>query len=148
MNPFDLIRDRVRREKSDSASAYCDTLLNTSEFLIRHLVAVLTAMLPPNEDNESIRYRAEFELLRSDGIGDWSRQAQQYLAGPNYGTLSQELRGTEFEGSLELFTRILRGAEDEWAVIAITAFRDALDYLGEKPNESKNLKLIELCVML
>jgi hypothetical protein len=143
VNPFDLIRDRVRREKSDSATAYCDTLLNTSEFLIRHLVAVLTAMLPPNEDSDVVRYRAEFELLRSNGIGDWSRQAQQYLAGPNFGTLSHELRGTEFEGSLELFTRILKGVEDEWAINAIAEFREALNYLGEKPNESKNLKLIE-----
>ena len=137
------MQDRNTREKADSGSAYCDSLLNSCEFIIRHLSALLCASLPHSEAGESIRYRTEYELFRTSGIGDWSRHAQQLLAGPNFSLLTKEIPEGGLQGSLSIFTRPVKGHEDQWIVEVVIAFRNCLRIIGEEPNTSKSIKLIE-----
>jgi tetratricopeptide (TPR) repeat protein len=65
------------------------------------------------------------------------------LLGAHFPLLKSEVLGTEVEGCIEEMTRPAKGEEDGWKVSVIEAFRSALIYLGETPNGSKSIKLIE-----
>lgn len=141
-----LIVDRLKRESADSSSAHCDSLMNACEFMIRHMTATLIALLPKSEEIDAWRYRSEFELLRSSGIGDWSNQLNGMVIGAYSQSLRNELHGTELEGCIEALTRASKGEADSWKVTVVSALRDALEYLGETPNSSKSIKLIEFFI--
>jgi hypothetical protein len=143
MDPFLLIADRIKREAVDSSTAHCDSLMNACEFMVRHITATLIALLPKSEEIESWRYRSEYELLRSSGIGDWSTQLNGLLIGPHFFSLRNELQETEVEGCIEEITRASKGEADDWKVSVVEALRSSLNYLGEMPNGSKSIKLIE-----
>ena len=143
MDPFVLIADRIKREAVDSSAAHCDSLMNACEFMVRHMTASLIALLPKSEEIESWRYRSEFNLLRSSGIGDWSTQLNALLVGAHSHSLRSELQGTELEGCIEDLTRSAKGEADSWKISVVEAFRRSLLYLGEIPNGSKSVRLIE-----
>ena len=146
MDPFVLIADRIKREAADSSSAHCDSLMNTCEFMIRHVTASLIALLPKSEEIENWRYRSEFDLLRSSGIGDWSTHLNGLVVGAHFQSLRNELHGTELEGCIEELTRSSKGELDHWKVAVVEALRNAFTYLGEIPNNSKSIKLIEFFI--
>lgn len=131
------------REQAASDAAYCDSLLNSCEFVIRHVTALLCSLLPESETGDSVRYRAEYELMRSSGIGDWSRQAQNLLAGPNYSLIASRLEGGPFEGALAQFSRLAKSLEDTWIVVVVEGLRAALSAIGETPSQAKSIKLME-----
>lgn len=143
MEPFELLRDRINREQAASEAAHCDSLLNSCEMVIRHLTALLCSILPESETGNSVRYRTEYELIRSSGIGDWSRQAQNLLAGPNYSLIAGRLEGGPFEGALAQFSRSAKSLDDTWIVALIEGMRQALSVIGEKPSDARSIKLIE-----
>lgn len=136
-----MITDRLRREEQDSSAAYCDSLLNTCEFVIRHLTSVLCAALPQTEEANETRYRAEYTLLRSSGIGDWARTCRDLLSGPNFQDISSQLAGVGID--LALFTRPARKDDENWIKESILALRRSLEVIGEMPNDSSSFKLIE-----
>ena len=143
MDPFVLIKDRLKREADASSSAHCDSLMNSCEFIIRHLTSTLIGLLPKSESTESLRYRAEFELLRTSGIGDWSKHLKELIVGQNFLILSPELNNSGLEGALEEITRVAPGDSDDWRADVVNSLRKALEYLEETPNQGKNVNLLE-----
>lgn len=143
MEPFALLRDRLEREQVTSEVAHCDSLLNSCEMIIRHITAVACSVLPESEPGDAVRYRAEFELMRTSGIGDWSRLAQTLLAGPNYSMAAKRLEGGPFEGALSQLTRSAKTLNDDWIVTVIEGIRAALSMIGESPGQARSPKLME-----
>jgi len=143
MDPFTLIRDRIEREAADSSSAHCDSLMNACEFMLRHTTALLVALLPKTEEIEAWRYRSEFDLLRSSGIGEWSSHLNDLVVGPYSHSLRAELQDTEHEGCIEELTRATKSAADHWMISVVKAIRSALKSLGEVPSTTEKVRLIE-----
>ena len=78
--PVKLILERAERYGADSDSALLTELLYVGEFITKLTVAAFVAAI--EDDRENHRYRVLHALVRSDGIGDWSRALDELLSGP------------------------------------------------------------------
>lgn len=140
MDPVKAIVERVRIESRDSDAAYCDSLLKSGEFAIKHTTAVLLAAIPDTEEAKNLKYRYVYRLLRADGLGDWSRVLGELLVGPTLTVLNSRLGRTSHGESL---TRLVKKLDphsdgDSWAFDVVTSIRAAMDYLGEEHAASRN----------
>jgi tetratricopeptide (TPR) repeat protein len=140
MDPVKAVIDRLKNESRDSDAAYCDSLLKSGEFAIKHTTAVLLAAISDTEEGKKLRYRYVYRLLRADGLGDWSRVLGELLVGPTLAMLNSRFGRTPHGEALTRLVKRLdaRIDEDSWALEAVTSIRSALEFLGEEHVASKN----------
>lgn len=78
--PFDRIRDqRVQIAKEDSDDNYFNSLMYMGEMLVKLSAIGLVAGV--NEDRDRHRYRQTYQLVRANGIGEWSQVIDEVLTG-------------------------------------------------------------------
>lgn len=140
MDPVKAIVERLKIESRDSDAAYCDSLLKSGEFAIKHTTAVLLAAIPDTEEAKKLKYRYVYRLLRADGLGDWSRVLGELLVGPTLTVLNSRLGRTRHGESL---TRLVKKLDshadgDSWAFDVVTSIRSAMDLLEEEHAASRN----------
>ncbi|HEY6340095.1 MAG TPA: NB-ARC domain-containing protein [Bryobacteraceae bacterium] len=77
---IDQVLKRAEFAKSDSDFTYFFSLLLAAEALAKTVVLGTVAAI--GDDKDRNRYRLEHQLVRSDGIGDWSKVVEDALTGP------------------------------------------------------------------
>jgi tetratricopeptide (TPR) repeat protein len=117
---IDQVLERAERAKSDSDYTYFFTLLYAAEALLKTIVLGLVSSI--GDDKDRNRYRLEHQLVRSDGLGDWSKVIEDALNGP----ASQFLLSDARQEQMELMRQCKDGS---WQYDATAALRTALQYL-------------------
>lgn len=114
---LDDIFERVELAKTDSDFTYFFSLLLAAEALAKTLILGLVGGI--NEDKDRHKYRLEYQLVRSDGLGDWSRVFEDALSGP----ASQFLSSSAYSIQSELTRPAQKG---EWQFEAVEELHDVL----------------------
>jgi hypothetical protein len=78
--PIKLMMDRVQRHGDDSDSVLFNEYLYAGELVSKLNVAALVAAI--QDDRQNSRYSMIHKLVRSDGVGDWSRVLDEVVSGP------------------------------------------------------------------
>jgi len=125
VGPFSGIDTRLEVERQHSDAAYCDSLMNALEQLIKHVAITLVALLPDDDTGEKERYRWEYALLRTSSIGGWVSAVQSVAGGPFYSALSNQLDAVGLPAGIEQMTARVREGEWQYGVAAATS--NALD---------------------
>lgn len=131
--PFQRMEARydAERDDSDVSAFYC--LMFFGEFLTK--VTVCTFLAGIVDDRDRNRFGLLRELVRADGIGEWSSRLDAALTGPS----AQHLHGDFKEFQRELLQRT---GEGEWQYKAINLLRDAIVALQiEVPDPSSKAPL-------
>ena len=112
---------RVQTSKEDSDSAYFFSLLCIGEALIKMMVlGILSAI---TDDKKRNRYRLESELVRKNGLGDWSKVLDDALKGP----ASQYLLEEAGKEQKEFTHRCKQGA---WQYESVFKMQETLNVLN------------------
>lgn len=78
--PIELMMDRVRRHGGDSDSVLFTEYLYAGELIAKLSVAAIVAAVQNNKQN--LRYGLLHQLIRADGVGEWSRVLDEAVSGP------------------------------------------------------------------
>lgn len=132
---IDSLVRKVDTSKSDSDFTFFFNLLIAGEALTKLITLMITASLKKDEDRH--QYRILYGLVRTSGIGEWSRAIDDLLTG----TASQHL-----PESMRLFQAELtkKTTKDEWQSQAVSELVKALKCLKinlDSVPEKKDLKL-------
>lgn len=77
--PFSRMNERLRITKEDSDIAYFYDLMLFGEFILKMICSGIVAGI--EDDPERHRYRIIYNLVRTDGLGDWSKAIDEVLTG-------------------------------------------------------------------
>lgn len=102
--PLELMLDRVRRHGNDSDSVLFTEYLYAGELISKINVAVVVAAI--QNDRQNLRYGILHQLIRADGIGEWSRALDEAVSGPT----SQNFLSSLFEIRREFNERNGKGS--------------------------------------
>ena len=123
---IEQVLERAERAKTESDYTYFFALLFAGEALAKTIVLGMVASIA--DDNQRNRYRLEHQLVRSDGLGDWSKVIEDTLIGPASQFLLNEAREEQRE-----LTQAFK--EGEWQYDATAALKAALQHLGIEAEE-------------
>lgn len=131
---IEQVYGRAARARDDSDVSYFFDLLLLGECLTKTIVLGMVAAIA--EDKDRNRYRLEYTLVRSDGIGDWGRVLDDVLTGPASQFLVPDAREEQ--------TQLTRGSQaGDWQYDATLAMKSALDGLGiesEQLNQKSDMR--------
>ena len=117
---------RIRTSKEESDLAYFFSLLCVGEALAKMMVlGVLSAII---DDKKRNRYRLECELVRKNGLGDWSKVLDDALKGPASQYLLEEARREQKE-----FTQ--RYKKGTWQYESVSKIKETLNVLNISTEE-------------
>ena len=77
--PFERMWERVDIARDDSDANLFNTLMYMGEMLTKVVATGLVSAIGDDRDRQ--RYRQLYQLVRADGIGDWSRIIDETLTG-------------------------------------------------------------------
>lgn len=117
--PFNQMTKRLESSKNDSDLAYFYDLLLYGEFLTKTINLFLVSAI--NDDNDRTRYRQEYNLVRANAIGDFTKSIDEILTGPPAQLLSTEIR------DFELKELVQRTTDGDWQYEAQKLLMAALD---------------------
>jgi hypothetical protein len=117
---IDNVVDRVEAAKSDSDFTYFFSLLLLGEAMCKTTALGLLASL--SDDPDRNRYRLEHQVVRADGIGEWSQALEDALIGPASQFLLKDARTEQTE-----LTKNCR--QGDWQYESVTELKGALDEL-------------------
>ncbi len=123
---LEQVLQRVENAKSDSDFTYFFTLLLAAEALAKIIILGIVSALADDKDRN--RYRLEHLLVKSDGLGDWSKAVEDALTGPASQYLLTEAGIEQAE-----LTKPCR--DGEWQYDSVAALRRALDELEVEAEE-------------
>ncbi len=142
--PFEpIVRmwNRVDQGRQESDTTLFLDLLALGEMLVKVTVAGLVAAL---DDGNRDRYRHIYQLVRANGIGEWSQALDDILIGP----ASQHLLAPASEEKRQLTQRTGAGAWQYESVSAlhrcVTYFRPEEEALGGKADMRRWMTLFAL----
>jgi hypothetical protein len=118
---IDQVLKRAEQAKAEGDYTYFHSLLVAAEALTKTMVLGIVASI--GDDKDRNRYRLEHQLVKADGIGDWSKAAEDALTG----IASQYLLADARSLQVELTQGCKQG---EWQHDATTALKAALVHLG------------------
>ncbi|XUL89660.1 hypothetical protein ACQ86D_26005 [Streptomyces galilaeus] len=104
--------ERVEQSKQDSDVAYFHDLMLLGEFLVKLLTSAILASVESDRDRQ--RYKVEYQLVRADGIGEWSRALEEVISGPANSHIFPEARSLVREITENFLT-----GEPSWQRVAI-----------------------------
>jgi len=78
--PVELMMDRVQRHGDDFDSVLFTEYLYAGELIAKLNVAALVAAI--QDDRQNLRYGILHQLIRADGVGEWSRALDETVSGP------------------------------------------------------------------
>ena len=112
--------DRAENDRHESDFTYFFALLLAAEAMAKTIV--LSTLAAIDDDTESNRYRLTYQLVRANGLGDWSDAIEDALSGPASQYLVPEAR--------EVRTQLTQLSSDgEWQHEAVHSLKNALDSL-------------------
>lgn len=112
--------ERIEIDQDRSEEAYLLSLLYFGEMLTKFTVAAMVAAV--NEGRDRHQYRLRYQLVRSDGIGDWGQVLNEVLTG----VPAQHLfEGIKAPGN-EIYQLTKRTKSDEWQHKSVTLLSKGL----------------------
>ena len=119
---IEKVLERSIREKKESDDfTYFFSLLNVGETLVKTITLGMLAAIIKDKDRN--QYRLEYDLVHTNGIGDWSKALDDILGGPASHYLLEEARIEQAE-----LTKNCR--KDEWQYRSISKLKETLEYLN------------------
>ncbi|MEY9963404.1 hypothetical protein ABIA33_001437 [Streptacidiphilus sp. MAP12-16] len=125
---LDRMWDRVEQSKLDSDIAYFHDLMLLGELALKLMTSTILACVENDRDRQ--RYKIEYQLARSDGIGDWSRALTEVLVGPANAYIAPEARGLIRE-----FTENFQLSDAAWQRVAIETLSSASQLIDSSLEE-------------
>ena len=123
--PVELMLDRVRRHGDDSDSVLFAEYLYAGELISKLNVAAAVAAI--QSDRQNLRYGILHQLIRADGVGEWSRALDEAVSGP----ASQNFLSSLIEVRREFTERHSKGSwQHEATKLILEIFADIK---GEPP---------------
>lgn len=127
--PLDSMLRRVSTSKDDSDVTYFYDLILLGEMVTKMVTLFLVGNI--KNDIDRTRYRFEYDLVRADGIGDYSKAISAISTGNFSNLLPKEVQSTEI---LELTCRATKIPWAEQAIKAIYECMKGMELdLGEIP---------------
>lgn len=120
LKPIDQMRDRYLRDKEDSDVSAFYGLMFFGEFLTKLVVCTFVSGILDDRDRN--RFGIQRELVRADGIGEWSSRLDLALTGPS----AQFLRSDFQPFQRELTQRTTVG---DWQFESLRHLHDAIQAL-------------------
>ncbi|HEY1721506.1 MAG TPA: NB-ARC domain-containing protein [Magnetospirillaceae bacterium] len=112
---------RAESAKSESDFTYFFTLLLLGEVLAKITTLGIVAAIGDNKDRN--RYRLEYNIVRSDGLGDWGKALEDALTGTASQYLKVEARNEQAE-----LTKLV--GPENWQYQAVAKLKETLMGLG------------------
>ncbi|WP_298539992.1 hypothetical protein [uncultured Aquimarina sp.] len=109
-------------DKEDSDSTFFLSLMYTGELLTKLICSGLLAGV--EEDPKKQKYTQIYNLVRADGIGEWSRSIEEILIGPTSHLLLIQLKNEQRQLTQKLKT-------GTWQHDALTSLNKCLKLVGE-----------------
>ncbi|MGW1708262.1 NB-ARC domain-containing protein [Streptomyces sp. NPDC002206] len=128
--------ERVEQSKQDSDVAYFHDLMLLGELLVKFTTSAILASVENDRDRQ--RYKIEYQLVRADGIGEWSRVLEEVITGPANAYIIPEARPL-----IRDFTEIFQPGDVSWQRVAIDNLSAALQSIDpelEKAPRKSNLQ--------
>ncbi|MBN1283957.1 MAG: hypothetical protein JXB47_01020 [Anaerolineae bacterium] len=101
--PFDYMWERGEIAKDNSDDDYFNKLMYMGEMVTKFTAAAMVAAVNDGRDRQ--QYRLKYQLVRADGIGDWSRIIDDVLSG----VPAQHLMSQAYVEARQLTERTSRG---------------------------------------
>lgn len=114
------IQKRVEAAKEDSDFTYFYALLLEGEALLKTTVLGLVSALASDTDRH--RYRLEYKILRSDGLGVWGLVLEDALSGP-----ASQFLLTDFSREKNELTKLC--GSGTWQYDSVSGLKECLDFL-------------------
>lgn len=127
---LDRMWSRVLNAKEESDTAYFLTLLYAGEQLTKLVTCSLVSLL--NEDKEKHRYAQIYNLVRADGIGDWSKSIDEMLIGPTSHYLSSSSQAVRKD-----LTQKVKA--ENWQYECVADLVKCLQAIGEEVDDLLNV---------
>jgi hypothetical protein len=118
---FQLIRDRVDLDREEGDIAYFHALIYYGEFLTKVVASGVVACI--GDDADRHRYTLEHQLVRANGVGDWSNAINNVFTGRASNFLLPAAR----EVLRDLSERVV---ETDWQYVAVEKVKAAEDMLN------------------
>ncbi len=131
--PIELMIERVKRHGDDSDSVLFTEYLYAGELILKLNVAAFLAAI--QSDRQNLRYGILHQLIRSDGIGEWSKSLDEAVAGP----ASQSILPTFFEVRRTFNERKSKGSWQHEATKLLLEI--VADIKGETPQVPEKIAL-------
>ncbi len=116
--------ERIIREKSDSEITHFNNLMYLGEVFTKFTCLFMIAGL--NDSQKNYRYTQLYNLVRANGVGDYSSSLNELLTGPS----SQEIKLDFSKFAKELNDKTLKG---DWQNKAISELLNALKVIKSAP---------------
>jgi hypothetical protein len=126
--------ERVERARLESDTAYFYDLLAYGEMVTKLVTAAMVATLPV--EPEGHRYRLEYGLVRSDGLGDWVEALDDVLTGPASQYLAETARVEQ-----TALTKMWATDEDAWQYHAVALLDQACRTLDPSIKTARKVQL-------
>jgi len=126
ITPLQRMEARYQGDRDDSDVSAFYGLMFFGEFLTKMIVCTFIAGI--TDDRDRNRFGILRELVRADGIGEWSSRLDAALTGPSAQFLRSEFKGFQRE-------LLQRSGEKEWQYEAVRLLHSAINALQiEIPN--------------
>lgn len=124
---LDKIKSRLESSKDESDLAYFFDLMNYGEFITKIITLYMVSTI--NDDKERTRYRFEYNLIRANSIGDFSKTIDEILTGPSAQILSSNINDFEFKELTK------RASEGEWQYESQKLLIECIEIFGHDVNK-------------
>lgn len=121
--------ERIIREKSDSEITHFNNLMYLGEVFTKVTCLFMIAGL--NDSQKNYRYTQLYNLVRANGVGDYSSSLNELLTGPS----SQEIKLDFNKFAKELNDKTVKG---EWQNKAIAELLNSLRVINSSPSIKTN----------
>ena len=130
--PLKQMNQRIVMDRSDSDSTLFHSLLLKGELITKLATAGLVAVIP--DDTDRHKYTHLYDLVRANGVGDWTKALDTLLIGPSSQLLPQEARNV-------LIQLTKNESTESWQYLAVSLLNDCLNYFDSgKPQLSVKLQ--------
>ncbi|MGW4729708.1 NB-ARC domain-containing protein [Streptomyces shenzhenensis] len=117
--------ERVEQSQQDSDIAYFHDLMLLGELTVKLLTSAILASVENDRDRQ--RYKVEYQLVRADGIGEWSRALSEVLVGPANAHIITQARPLIRE-----FTSNFQPGDASWQRAAVDSLSNALSVIDSE----------------
>ncbi len=119
--------ERVQSAKEDSDTSLFYSLCYAGELLTKLVTAGLIACV--ENDNENHRYSQIYNLVRADGVGDWSKSIDEIIGGPTSHHLTMEAQPLQRELTQKF-------KSDSWQHKCVSLLYESLVLIGDRDIEN------------
>jgi NB-ARC domain len=124
---LDKMNSRLESLKEESDLAYFYDLMNYGEFITKIITLFMVSTI--NDDKDRTRYRFEYNLIRANSIGDFSKNIDEILTGPS----AQILTSTIIDFEYKELTK--KASEGDWQFESQKLLLECIEIFGHEVNK-------------